>query len=959
MSFRLDAAGAVYVKIKADSDDLVNKTKVVTEVFSNFSYKVSEELNDVKENVEKVEETVSSFLKNIFSLELAKQAFEFLSDAVLNFGAEMSALSAKTGFAVGELSSWSLAAQNAGTSVEGLANAARNVNLESFSELGLSMSDVGLPIEERFKKVVDALQAIESPTERARLATLAFGDSVSELGTLLDLGTGSFDESIEKAEKFGLVMDEDAAETSRSFKESLNALKLAAGSFGIELGSVVLPAVTYTLSVLTNYAGAFKRLVSEHKLMTKGIIALIGAFAAFSSINSVVSIVREAKMAFVAWCSAMKANAVTLQGLITKNIAFTASANASAGASKTLAAALGVARGAMLATSAAMGGLAIAAGVYMLIKAISEAKRYTAELSDEMSKLYESGNQLRQLGQTKFEFIEGIANQGTLANDTFKKGAKFVQELQERYGDLGIVVDETTQSITLAAGAQDKFNAAIRAEAAEQLKKQIAEEEKNLAELEKENQGNFDYYNSLGGKFEANYRAIGSKLTGGKIRSADVAWSKETEEMGEKLNAQRQKLFELRKKMNEIENGDTDAAFGKTDEDVANEAAGAVTEDASKKIADLDAQLAAIETKSRRASQTRVQNAIEDARKEEEAYVDALKARLELEKAKPEVEQNTELIASLQSKIDGSGARIFDAESKIKGEEYGKLLEQIEQTEGRISGVKESETERRIREIDRETEAYKKLLEAALAVADTDEKRAELQGKLDGIDANAQQRKADILAESQKNLPSEELAKMQNELANVFQNAARDGQFSQREMIEIYAKQQALAAKEQKEKQAEVMQASKEASERLAKASDALAQAKESGDYAAIAKASDEYRSAYEALASCTSQIQDFATTEFGQDQDVVNAINESSDDSTKEFLSCITMNNADAIQNSLKASYGVMSKIETGNNFARNTAVATDNIDNTTNKILNILDNRLVRNNNAGGNVNNPAQFG
>lgn len=184
MTLKLDATGAVCMYIKADTTDLVNNMKAATEIFSSFSYKVSAELDEVKENIEKTEQTVSSFIKNAFAFELVKSAFRFMSDSVVEFGAELSTISAKTGFAVGELTRWSLAAHNAGASVEDLAKAANNINAENLGLLGISLEDAGRPLEELFPKVVSALQAIEDPAERARLATLAFGESAADLALI-------------------------------------------------------------------------------------------------------------------------------------------------------------------------------------------------------------------------------------------------------------------------------------------------------------------------------------------------------------------------------------------------------------------------------------------------------------------------------------------------------------------------------------------------------------------------------------------------------------------------------------------------------------------------------------------------------------------------------------------------------------------------------------------------------
>lgn len=82
---------------------------------------------------------------------------------------------------------------------------------EAFASLGVSVTGTDGQLRdnwETFKDVIDALGKVENATERDALANDLFGKSYSELKPLIDAGSDSLQELMDKAEASGYVLDE-------------------------------------------------------------------------------------------------------------------------------------------------------------------------------------------------------------------------------------------------------------------------------------------------------------------------------------------------------------------------------------------------------------------------------------------------------------------------------------------------------------------------------------------------------------------------------------------------------------------------------------------------------------------------------------------------------------------------------------------------------------------------------
>ena len=144
------------------------------------------------------------------------------------------------------------------------------------------------------------------------------------------------------------------------------------------------------------------------------------------------------------------------------------------------------------------------------------------------------------------ERLQQLAEKEKLSNAEMEEAEKLTNQLQGRYGNLGIAIDRTANSISLAADAQDRFNEAMKAQAIHQIEAEIAEMRKNVRELDEENK-------SLCGFWVNTWNTITFRM--GKS-------AKDIEANGEKISDTMKKIAEARERLAAIKGGDKDALTG-------------------------------------------------------------------------------------------------------------------------------------------------------------------------------------------------------------------------------------------------------------------------------------------------------------------------------------------------------------------------------------------------------------
>ena len=334
--------------------------------------------------------------------------------------------------------------------------------------------------------------------------------------------------------------------------------------------------------------------------------------------------------------------------------------------------------------------IAVVGALVGLCAYMASATKHTAALSDEMGKLREKGDDLRATDQLRMERLQQLADKEKLNNAEMQEAEKLSNQLKSRYGALGITIDRATGSISMATDAQERFNAAMKAQALQQVEAEMAELQKNIRELGEENQ-------SLCGFWVNAWNTITFRM--------DKAANDITEN-GKKIDEAMSKLNDARKRRDAIlGNEEGSLTGGKTEKEQleTNVEKGRQEKGASRDDAERAAKkLADIEKKLTREQRTELENEISDIRELRDEYRELIQTVLSFEKSKKQ--KDLEKIADLEGRLAEADAvaerRIAAANERAKkkfDKEISDLQGEFDQTAEDVArNRKEGETDRQV-----------------------------------------------------------------------------------------------------------------------------------------------------------------------------------------------------------------------------------------------------------------------
>tara|TARA_R110000824_G_scaffold290297_1_gene478782 strand:- start:129 stop:2264 length:2136 start_codon:yes stop_codon:yes gene_type:complete len=227
--------------------------------------------------------------------------------AVLQFakmGDEVEKMSRRTGFSVESLSELQFAAQQTGTSIQGLelgirrmqknlldAERGLSTSVDGFDRLNLSVQDlITLSPEEQFDKILLALADLPSEYEKVALAQDLFGRAGTQLIPMMDAGAEGIARLRQEARDLGIVFDAETAAKAARMTDAMNSAKQSVNALAIDIGSTVEPAVTALALGFSKLPGPLRAAAAATAIffvaMRAGIISLrtalistgIGAF---------------------------------------------------------------------------------------------------------------------------------------------------------------------------------------------------------------------------------------------------------------------------------------------------------------------------------------------------------------------------------------------------------------------------------------------------------------------------------------------------------------------------------------------------------------------------------------------------------------------------------------------------------------------------------------------------------
>lgn len=191
-----------------------------------------------------------------------------LTSKTMEYGDRVDKMSQKIGMSRQSFQEWDYVMSQNGGSIDSLqmgfkalANQMEGVRKGSkdsigyFKRLGVSVKDSRGQFrrqEDVFNDTVRALQNMKNPTEKAIITNNLFGRSAIEMKPLLNQTAASVDALRKKANDLGMVMSDEAVDSSVKLTDTMDTLKRSFGAIGLSLGAQLIPTVQQLADQLIN-----------------------------------------------------------------------------------------------------------------------------------------------------------------------------------------------------------------------------------------------------------------------------------------------------------------------------------------------------------------------------------------------------------------------------------------------------------------------------------------------------------------------------------------------------------------------------------------------------------------------------------------------------------------------------------------------------------------------------------
>lgn len=256
----------------------------------------------------------------------ATTAIAALAVKTVNFGSEIDDNAQKLGISTEAYQYWSLVLQRAGTDASQLSMAIRQMTefttqlsegngdaLLSLQKLGIGYEEfMAMSTEEQLYAIVEALQGVESQTDKVQLAQDIFGTRVyQELLPLLGMEQGSLEDLQEEFEGLGLIIADDTIKQTAAlgdkFDNLVNSFKVGAFAIATDL----LPEIELITDGLMGLASGSDEAMQS---LTDGLVGLIDKVA--QSLPSIINTAGDLLLEIILGLADVISDPIVIQGLV-------------------------------------------------------------------------------------------------------------------------------------------------------------------------------------------------------------------------------------------------------------------------------------------------------------------------------------------------------------------------------------------------------------------------------------------------------------------------------------------------------------------------------------------------------------------------------------------------------------------------------------------------------------------
>lgn len=238
--------------------------------------------------------------------------------ATADYADNLNDMSQKVGVSTETLSKWGFAAEQSGSTLEGvgtglkilaknmeLATAGGKAQTAAFAAAGITtkqLAAAGGDVNKILPLLADSFAKSEDGAGKTAIAMQLLGKSGTELIPMLNAGSAGLDEMGLAAERTGRVVSQDAARAADEFNDRLAELEGSMKGMAGVVGTVLIPPLTELITLATDAAVTVRGWAAEHPDLIKGIAAaaaaITGAGGLLLGISGVLFVLPKLTVAF-------------------------------------------------------------------------------------------------------------------------------------------------------------------------------------------------------------------------------------------------------------------------------------------------------------------------------------------------------------------------------------------------------------------------------------------------------------------------------------------------------------------------------------------------------------------------------------------------------------------------------------------------------------------------------------
>lgn len=274
----------LFATLTLDNSDYEKKLDQSQKSASSFSSKVG---TAFKTGVR----AVAGFVAGVTA---ASAAIGALVVKFVDAGSEIDDNAQKLGISTESYQYWSLVLQRAGSDASNLSMVIRNLTtftnelstgqgdaLLTLQELGIGYEEfMAMNTEEQLYTIIEALQGMESQTDKVAIAQEIFGNRVyQELLPLLNMEQGSLQDLSAEFENLGLIMSDDTVKSIAEVGDRLDNLGNLIKTSALIIGTDFLPEINGIIDALTSLVNGSVSAEEAMQNLSDGIVGIISKIA--------------------------------------------------------------------------------------------------------------------------------------------------------------------------------------------------------------------------------------------------------------------------------------------------------------------------------------------------------------------------------------------------------------------------------------------------------------------------------------------------------------------------------------------------------------------------------------------------------------------------------------------------------------------------------------------------------